>query len=98
MRSTGRLRRSIKRVVAVQQHKDLVESKVYSGSFKQTIPNEVWASGYHRNKKHLSKVTLQYFLDNNFCCVEDLVFYLLESKNTSDFALFGLLMKWGRQK
>lgn len=98
MRNTGRLRRSTKKVVVIGQHKDLVESKVFSCSFKQTIPNEVWASGFHRNRKHLSKVTLQYFLDNNFCCVEDIIFYLLESKSTSDFALFGLLMKWGRQK
>lgn len=96
---TGNLRRVKKENILFVKNGNQDEcSKIHSCSLRQTLPNEKWSSGYHRNKRFLATTTLKYFLDNNYCNVEELIFYLLDSKNTSDFALFALLMKWGRQK
>jgi hypothetical protein len=96
---TGNLRRVKKENVLIVKNGNQDEcSKIHSCSLRQTLPNEKWSSGYHRNKRFLSTTTLQYFIDQNYINIEELIFYLIESKQVSDFSIFGLLMKWGAKK
>lgn len=96
--NTGQLRRSKKESIVFNQNGSGSNVTVFSCSLKQTVPNQKWSSGYHRNKRFLSKQIIDYLLDNNYCDFDDLVLHVLNSKKTSDFHLFNLLLNWGKGK
>jgi len=98
MKSKGKLRRANKKEIIIQSKNGDNCSKVFSCSFNQFVPFQVWSSGFHRNKRFVAESTLKYLLDNNYFSSADLLFFLLDNKLVSDFSVFGLLMKWGARK
>ena len=93
---SGKLRRTKKQKIIVTEKDNTCGLKIFSCSFKQSIPYEIWSTKYHRNRKHLAFESSDYFLDNDFVNVESLLYHWLDSGRVSDFYLFGLLMKWGK--